>query len=729
MGWIVSVFLNGMIALGGYWTARHGFRQPSGGARALASATLAWTWMTLGMQALGTLGLIGQGLLLAWAALGMAVGLGCRTFATDSTVEPAVSRGGGWEPSTTCALGLTLWALIVIGVPGLMLPVKVVSDGPIYHLYFAARWWNAGRLFLIDIPFGESAATYFPAGGDLWFTWLMTGWGGDRLAKVGQVPFLLMAAVAVYSLARRLGVGRSAAWIAVSWFVTCLPMLIFSFEANVDTIFVAGYLTAAYFLLRYVLDNRGGGTLALAGLSAGLALGTKPTAVVFVPVLLLIGALGVAFRPESRARRLGHLVVLLATSLAPSIFWYGRNVWLSGNPLYPLRISAFGRVWFAGWYESSEMSNSPYYLPVINWRALCDILLAVFDPRLTPLWLASLAGAWALGRKPALLSVGRETSGSLSSWERMKEDRAVWLCAGLAVVNIALYWLLIPYRTQQRFMLQSVGLAAVPLGRLLDRGLWLRWLAVALLAVHLLTAQSWPFGEIEGRTLWTLADLVQPIPPATILLQRPGLTWNTALLHPSLLISGLSTLIVGLGALALAWIWGHAARRGSPKRWTVAVLATLLLVGLDGAGMHWGAGTKRFVYPFFGDYYKGWSTLEALTARQSTRIAYAGTNLPYYLMGAGLRHEVRYININAHRDWRLHDYHQAARSLGVLNQYGPRPGWNRLNPDERAWLANLRAERIEWLVVTRANPSEGPYNIADPQGFPIERQWADAHPE
>lgn len=311
----------------------------------------------------------------------------------------------------------------------------------------------------------------------------------------------------------------------------------------------------------------------------------------------------------------------------------------------------------------------------------------------------------------------------------MTEDRVVWLCAALAVVNIALYWLLIPYRTQQRFMLQGVALAAVPLGRLLDRSPWLRWLAVGLLAIHLLTAQNWPFSEVEGRTLWTLADLVQPIPPATIPIQRPGLTWNAAMLHPSLLISGLATLIVGLGAFALAWIWGRAARRGSSKRWTVAILATLLLVGLDAAAMHWGAGTKRFVYPFFRDYYKGWTTLEALTAGRSTRIAYAGTDLPYYLMGSGLRHEVRYININAHRDWRLHDYHQEARSLGVPDLHGPRPGWNRLNHDERAWLANLRAERIEWLVATRANPSEGPYNIADPQGFPIERQWADAHPE
>ena len=33
------------------------------------------------------------------------------------------------------------------------------------------------------------------------------------------------------------------------------------------------------------------------------------------------------------------------------------------------------------------------------------------------------------------------------------------------------------------------------------------------------------------------------------------------------------------------------------------------------------------------------------------------------------------------------------------------------------------------LVVTRANPDEGPHNLADAFGFPIERQWAEGHPE
>ena len=33
------------------------------------------------------------------------------------------------------------------------------------------------------------------------------------------------------------------------------------------------------------------------------------------------------------------------------------------------------------------------------------------------------------------------------------------------------------------------------------------------------------------------------------------------------------------------------------------------------------------------------------------------------------------------------------------------------------------------LVVTRVNPAEGAHNVADPDNFPIERVWADAHPE
>ena len=134
-------------------------------------------------------------------------------------------------------------------------------------------------------------------------------------------------------------------------------------------------------------------------------------------------------------------------------------------------------------------------------------------------------------------------------------------------------------------------------------------------------------------------------------------------------------------------------------------------------------------YPFYRDYYRGWSELELRSGPAGARVAYAGTNLPYYLLGSGLRNEVRYVNVDRHRDWLLHDYHREARSQGRPNWPDPRPGWDRIHPDYDAWLANLRAERIQLLFVARAVPEEGLHNIADPEFFPIERRWAEAHPE
>ena len=94
-----------------------------------------------------------------------------------------------------------------------------------------------------------------------------------------------------------------------------------------------------------------------------------------------------------------------------------------------------------------------------------------------------------------------------------------------------------------------------------------------------------------------------------------------------------------------------------------------------------------------------------------------------------MRNEVRYINVDAHRHWLLHDYHRAARSRGMATWPHPRPGWDRIHPDYDSWLANLRDEKVRILVVARANPDEGPHNIIDPSRFPIECVWAETHPD
>jgi len=111
-----------------------------------------------------------------------------------------------------------------------------------------------------------------------------------------------------------------------------------------------------------------------------------------------------------------------------------------------------------------------------------------------------------------------------------------------------------------------------------------------------------------------------------------------------------------------------------------------------------------------------------------SRIAYTGTNLPYYLLGVGLRNQVEYVNINAHPDWLPHDYHRA-RGAGAPAR-DPWPQWYRTEADFESWLDNLRRQQIEFLFVARENRHGrldlGPQTLAE---FPIEKDWADTHPE
>ena len=708
IGW-PCVLINGLLLLAAWWIAAFGLRRERGVDRALAAAVLAWVWSTLGMQALGTLGLLRVEWLFAWVAPAVIVGAVCRFRRGPGDAESGATLPNEptqWEG--IAAVALIGWAVLTLLLPSLLMPVKVVSDGPIYHLYFAARWWKAGQLFLVASPFGESAATYFPANGDLWFSWLMVGWGGDRLAKIGQAPFLPMAMLAAFGCAREVGASRASALIASALFAASSPMILFAFEANVDAIFIAGYITAAFFILRFARRPDDGIALMLGGLAAGESLGTKSVGLVFVPPLALAALWIIARRAGSIRRAAGLAIGFVAAVLATSGFWFARNALLTGNPLYPLRVQLGGATLLQGWYGREAMRESVYYIPVEEWRAFVDILVGVLDPRLAPLWLAAVAGLWALGRR---------------SKDGATETGWVWVFGAGALLNVALYWLLIPYRTQPRFMLQALGMAVVPLARLLDRGRWLRAAAVALLLVHMLTPQAWPLADREEDIPWDLDPRIpnsfSAVIPLMMRLQRLDV------------LGALATLALGVVAAVVAWRLMRAGS-GVQSLATWGVLAGALgVVAAVGWFDVWrlSADPRMLIYPPFPEFYAGWMQLEARSGPNGSRVAYAGTNIPYYLMGAGLRNHVEYVNINAHRDWLMHDYHRESLSEGRGEWPNSRPGWDREQADYDAWLANLEARGIQLLVVTRVNPNEGPHNVADADLFPIERQWADAHPE
>jgi hypothetical protein len=517
-------------------------------------------------------------------------------------------------------------------------------------------------------------------------------------------------------LAIRLGASSTAAAISACWLAACQPLLLFSFEANVDTIFVAGYLVSTYFGIKHVLDDRRARTdMILAGIAAGLAWGTKPTATLFIPPLLAVFLISTIRSRQSVRAKLESSASLVGSTLIAGGFWFARSAILFGNPLYPLQLSIIGKWVLPGWYSSAAMIHSQFYIPRSHWLAGVDILNTVLDPRLVPLWALAICGLWQFPKR---------VSGP---------DRWVWMCSILACANVGLYWWFIPYRTQQRFMLHAVGLACIPLARLLTRSIVWRVAATLLLLVNVLTPHSWPIDPSARSNPWSLSGEVPTAVQADIIgIPLTSGTLREVVADPVRLASMVLVLSVGLGALVISWLWARALARPGPARVVPAVLASAgLFVGL-GLVIHAQTPPVRRALPGFRDYIPAWLALRSITPKQppGLRIAYAGTNLPYYLMGDSLQNDVSYVNIDSHRDWILHDYHRTAGDRGEPSIWAtPRPGWDRIRPNFDAWLENLRAARVQILVVARANRDDGLFNLADAESFPIERVWADSHPE
>ena len=399
----------------------------------------------------------------------------------------------------------------LLGVQSLLLPVKVVSDGPIYHLYFAARWWKAGRLFLVAGPVRRERGDLLPgrrrplvhladdvAGG-------ATGWprsARPRSCCAGRPGGLC-------GLARRLGAGTSGRVDRRVLVRDVTPLLLFTFEPNVDTIFVAGYLLAAYFFLRVRAGGRRHG-------HPGARVAWRP-AVRWGPSRRGSSSSRScsAWRPwpssssdglDPARRSLRPGGRRCSRPLVMAGYWYGRNALLTGNPLYPLQVVG---VWDGsgsrGGTAPRRCGGAATTIPVGDWRALADILLQVFDPRLAPVWVAALAGAWAWGRPRAawrslglgVLGAGRAERGALLAGDPVPDPAAVHAPGG-----------------------RAGGGSAGPAVR--SRAGGSRWAAVGLLAAHLLVPRDLAVRRPGCAALGPLAEDPQRIPPADLVRDPRG---------------------------------------------------------------------------------------------------------------------------------------------------------------------------------------------------------------
>lgn len=406
---------------------RAGFGILSLAERAIFGGAIGMGIFSLGTFLLGTVSGRPQWLFatLSWTLL-LAMGwVAARELRASVPRHTARSVRSWWnQASRYDVLLATLGAAIVfVALARANVPVFADYDSLEYHLGAPAQWWREGRVtFLRDMVYSN-----FPLNTEMLFLLTMNCLGGPGLGSVvglqALIGFVVLGAAAVAACGKRLHsaeAGKAAAAILLTTpllaelatlnsYVVELPQTAYSFLA-LYAFFLCRRAASSPERLRHVV---------LCGLMAGLAIGCKYPAVVFVlaPIALFILACGVA-RPAMLGTAVAAVAILCSVAILVASPWFIRNTVNTGNPVYPLAYNLFGghnwtpeqdakftaahrasdmrffslahRVWSYGvWRDRPQGGWSPPASPILLLFALVPVALA--DRRST--WAVFCGGA------------------------------------------------------------------------------------------------------------------------------------------------------------------------------------------------------------------------------------------------------------------------------------------------------------------------------------------------
>jgi hypothetical protein len=255
------------------------------------------------------------------------------------------------------------------------------------------------------------------------------------------------------------------------------------------------------------------------------------------------------------------------------------------------------------------------------------------------------------------------------------------LFAAASLALVVLFWCVVPYQ-ESRFLFAVHGLAAIAIGLAAHRGPgWLGWGTLALAIV----------GPLVGAP-----------------------THRRLILVP----------VMGVGIL-LQPLWARAPRLlRRPRALTAGAALAAVLVSFAVVSGFRSYLARAPGYSVGADLARAWSWFRANV--RDARVAYTGNNLAFPLSGQRLGNRVVYVNVAGAPGDRLHDF---ARRAGARPGPDAEPALYRDGATFDVWWRNLRAAQAEVLFVASLEPIVLRNVDADEDGFPIERAWADSHPD
>ncbi|MBI4864039.1 MAG: hypothetical protein HY815_27845 [Candidatus Riflebacteria bacterium] len=511
--------------------------------------------------------------------------------------ESAGSEPLPWSrPLAVVAVVLSaLSALVGLRTPPLEL------DTLAYHLPTVVTWIENASLWATVYPGVEdlinwSFTSYYPGNGEIPCLWLMLPFRSDLLVNLVNLPFVAMSSVALRALLCRLSVRPSVANL-LAWSLFFLPY-------NFDRLLNTGYiepcwlfllLAAMRYLAGLLVSEPGASSRVGLGLSLGLLLGAKSSAIFFVAVLLAAGI--------GRLRRERGAFIVAAGLGLLGVPWYLKTYLMTGNPIFPLRVTVGSHVVLPGY-----------------WDAAPSTVLAAFKS--SKVWLTQLDSYWrALGLTGVIVLVGLLAGPLALSLPPVRRKLSLDRVGGLFLLFpwvFAILFLATPLGALYgyftfRHALPAVAACLVSVGLVLDR-----WAAAR------------PTGEVVAQ-----AGIVHCIAA-----------------HSS---GGHLALLEFVGLIALAWVAFKVWEKAGTARLVVGVV--LIACPVVWKLVKYRERTRYDVY--LAAYHKGYIHKAARwleTEAADGAVACAGFPDSYFLAGQYLHRKVLYVNINAGRDWLYHQY-------------------------------------------------------------------------
>jgi hypothetical protein len=157
-------------------------------------------------------------------------------------------------------------------------------DSLTYHLPRASFWLQEGAVGYIDHA-NDARLNGNPPGGEIGLLWTMSLSGGERLVALPQLAAAAALVVSVVGIAVRIGLSARSALLGALLFAS-LPLVALQAPTTYNDLVVASFLVIA----AYASLGRERSDLVLLALAIALALTTKFTGILALPVIALVAA-------------------------------------------------------------------------------------------------------------------------------------------------------------------------------------------------------------------------------------------------------------------------------------------------------------------------------------------------------------------------------------------------------------------------------------------------------